>query len=159
MTTIGSYTFNNCQGVATVTIPAGVTSIGNQAFGWCSDLAQIYFRGNAPAIGSDVFVADNNATAYYLPGAAGWDSFPYSPTILWNPAVLTGDPTFGVRTNQFGFTVSVTNTLVVVVEGCTNLSNPEWQPLQTNTLTSGSFYFSDPLWTNYPSRFYRLCMP
>jgi len=31
-----------------------------------------------------------------------------------------------------------------------------WPPLATNTLTSGSCYFSDPQWTNYPGRYYRL---
>jgi hypothetical protein len=47
----------------------------------------------------------------------------------------------------------------VVVEACTNLSNPDWQPMQTNLLTTGSAYFSDPQWTNYPNRFYRLRSP
>jgi hypothetical protein len=47
----------------------------------------------------------------------------------------------------------------IVVETCTNLANPTWIPLATNTLTSGSSYFSDPAWTNYPSRFYRLRSP
>jgi hypothetical protein len=41
----------------------------------------------------------------------------------------------------------------------TNLANPTWYPLQTNTLTGGSFYFSDPQWTNYPGRFYRIRSP
>jgi hypothetical protein len=46
-----------------------------------------------------------------------------------------------------------------VVDACTNLSNPEWQPMKTNTLTTGSAYFSDPQWTNYPNRYYRLRSP
>jgi hypothetical protein len=37
--------------------------------------------------------------------------------------------------------------------------NPVWIPLQTNTLTDGVFYFSDPAWTNYPARFYHLRQP
>jgi hypothetical protein len=32
----------------------------------------------------------------------------------------------------------------VVVEACTNLTNPVWFPRQSNTLTGGSVYFSDP---------------
>ena len=35
----------------------------------------------------------------------------------------------------------------------------EDEPLQTNTLSSDSLYFSDPQWTNYPARFYRLRSP
>jgi hypothetical protein len=62
----------------------------------------------------------------------------------------------GVRTNQFGFNIIGTSNIVVVVEANTNLANPTWSPLRTNTLTGGSSYFSDPQWTNYPSRFYRL---
>ena len=43
----------------------------------------------------------------------------------------------------------------VVVEDCTNVNNPAWSPLQTNTLRSDTSYFSDPQLTNYPFRFYR----
>ena len=49
--------------------------------------------------------------------------------------------------------------MTVVVEACTNLANPAWHPIGTNTLISGSAYFSDPQWTNYPARFYRLRSP
>jgi hypothetical protein len=68
----------------------------------------------------------------------------------------TGD-SFGVKTNQFGLNINWASGQTVVVEASTNLIN--WQPLQTNTLTTGSAYFSDPQWTNYPSRFYRLRSP
>jgi hypothetical protein len=46
-----------------------------------------------------------------------------------------------------------------VVEAATNLANPVWIPVSTNnTLTSGTNYFSDPQWTNYPMRFYRAAL-
>ena len=77
-------------------------------------------------------------------------------TALWQPQVQTSDGSFGVRNNQFGFTINWASGMTVVVEACTNLANPTWTPMATNTLTSGSAYFSDPQWTNYPSRFYRL---
>ena len=109
---------------------------------------------------SYVFSGDNNATVYYLPGTTGWGStFGGRPTVLWNPQVQTGDASFGVRTNRFGFTITGTSNLVIVVEACTNLANPIWSPVGTNTLTGGSSYFSDPQWTNYPARFYRLRSP
>jgi hypothetical protein len=63
---------------------------------------------------------------------------------------------FGVRTNVFGFNISWANNLSVVVEACTNLTEPVWQPLQTNVLAGGSFYFVDAQWTNYPCRYYRI---
>jgi hypothetical protein len=62
----------------------------------------------------------------------------------------------GVRTNQFGFNITGASNIVVVVEANTNLAKPTWSPLCTNILTGGSSYFSDPQWTNHPSRFYRL---
>ena len=40
-----------------------------------------------------------------------------------------------------------------------NLAKPSWTPLATNTLTADSMYFSDPDWTKYAARFYRLRWP
>lgn len=47
----------------------------------------------------------------------------------------------------------------LVIEASTGLANPAWIPLQSCTLTNGSIYFSDPQWTNYPGRFYRVRWP
>jgi hypothetical protein len=107
-----------------------------------------------------VFSGDPDATAFYLPGTTGWGAtFDGLPTALWKPQAQTADSGFGVQTNLFGFNISWASGQTIVVEACTNLSNPLWQPVQTNTLTSGTAYFSDPQWTNYPGRFYRLRSP
>jgi hypothetical protein len=108
-----------------------------------------------------VFDGDNNATVYYLQGTTGWgpEFQGGRPIVLWNPQVQANDASFGVRTNRFGFTITGTSGLVIVVEACTNLANSIWSPLQTITLTSGESYFSDPQWTNYHARFYRLRSP
>ena len=79
--------------------------------------------------------------------------------MLWLPQVQTGATDFGVQTNQFGFNIIWASDQTVVVEACTDLANPVWTPVQTNILTGGSSYFSDPMWTNYPGRFYRLRSP
>jgi len=89
----------------------------------------------------------------------GWDATFDVPTALWTPQMQTSDASFGVRTNQFGFNINWASGMVVVVEACTDLVNPTWFPVQTNTLTADSCYFSDPAWTNYPGRFYRLRSP
>jgi inosine-uridine nucleoside N-ribohydrolase len=162
VTSIGSYAFDSCTSLTSVTIPNTVTNIGNNAFGNCTSLTSVYFKGNAPSVGSSVFSGDNNATVYYLPGTTGWENFAQltgRPTVLWNPQAQTSDGIFGVLTNQFGFNITDTNGLVIVVEACTNLADPAWSPVGTNTLTGGSSYFSDPRWTNYPARFYRLRSP
>ena len=77
---------------------------------------------------------------------------------LPNPLILS-KPSFGVETNAFGFVVSWATNLSVVVEGCTNLATSNWSPISTNALTSGWFYFSDPDWTHYTSRLYRIRSP
>jgi len=64
-----------------------------------------------------------------------------------------------VRTNRFGFNITGNSNLAIVVEACTNFGNGDWATLQSVNLTNGSFYFSDPQWTNYPGRFYRLRSP
>jgi hypothetical protein len=103
---------------------------------------------------------DDYATVYYLPGTTGWGTtFGGRPTVLWNPQFQTGAPTFGVQNNQFGFTVSGTTNIPIVLEATTALARPLWVNLQTCTLTNGSIYFSDPTWTNYPNRFYRIRSP
>ena len=47
----------------------------------------------------------------------------------------------------------------IVVEACANLAHAAWVPLQSLNLTNGAFYFSDPNWTNYSARLYRLRSP
>ena len=81
------------------------------------------------------------------------------PAVLWNPQVLASDASFGVRAGQFGFTITGTSGLVIVVEASADLANPIWTPVGTNTLTGGSSSFSDPQSVNHPARFYRIRSP
>jgi hypothetical protein len=166
VTSIEWYGFYSCTGLTSVTIPDTVASIGGYVFYSCTNLTGVYFQGNAPDFGPFVFIGADNATLYYLPGATGWGTtytggltFTGRPAVLWNPRVETSDASFGVRTNRFGFNITWASDRVLVVEACTNLANPAWTPVGTNTLTGGSSYFSDPEWTNYPARFYRLRSP
>jgi hypothetical protein len=123
----------------------------------------MYFQGNAPSVEDQdtglvlsVFGNDNYLTVYYLPGTTGWGpTFVGRPALLWNPEA----DNVGVRANRFGFTITGTSNLVVVVEASTSLQYPKWVPVGTNTLTGGSSYFSDPRWTNIPARFYRFRSP
>ena len=159
VTSIGDFAFPFDTNLTNITIPDNVTNIGTCAFAGCQKLARIYFKGNAPSLGSFVF---ESGTVYYLPGTTGWENFALLtglPTVLWTPQAQAGDAIFGVRTNCFGFNINWASGQTVVVDACTDLANPVWFPLQTNTLTADSVYFSDPDWTNYPGRFYRLRSP
>jgi hypothetical protein len=159
-TTFGEYAFASCTSLTSVTIPPRLTDLGDHMFASCTNLTSVYFEGNAPAFDSLAFLNDNKLTVYYLPGTTGWGpTFAGRPAVLWNPQVQTSGTTFGVRTNRFGFNITGTSNLVIVVEASTDLANPTWIPLATNTLTGGTAYFSDPQWTNYTRRYYRLRSP
>jgi hypothetical protein len=172
LTSIGNMMFSSCSSLTNITIPASVTSLGFDAFGSCTSLKAVYFLGNAPS-GGGVFWGDNAATAYYLAGTTGWGSYIGGwspgpgmgsiPTALWSPSTPLGmqlpGNTFGGLANEFGFNITGTNSQVIVVEACTDLANPVWLPIYTNTLTGSPLPFSDPDWTNYPGRYYRVRSP
>jgi hypothetical protein len=133
--------------------------IGNDAFLGCFGLTSVCFTGSAPQTDPDLFNEDS-VTIYYLPGTSGWsNNFDNLPTVLWNPVIQTSGAYFGVRSNQFGFNITGTSNIPIVVEACTNLASPVWTPLTNVNLTNGSFHFSDPQWTNYPARFYGIGFP
>ena len=183
VTRIGNYQFRGCTSLASITMPSGVTgigfgafaycvsltsvpiphsvsSIGFQAFASCTNLTGVYFQANAPTLGSYAFDGDNLTTVYYLPGTTGWlATYGGRPTVLWNPTASTSAPNFGVRNNRFGFTISGSANIPLVVEASASAANSPWLSLQNCTLTNGSIYFSDAQWINYPRRTYRIRSP
>ena len=144
--------------ILTETLEAeGVSKSSVSALYDCPNLKGVYFEGTPPISWG---FGDANPTIYYLPGTTGWaTTFGGLPTALWLPQAQTNDGSFGVQTNRFGFTITWASDRVVVVEATTNLTNPNWYAVSTNVLTGGSSYFSDPQWTNYPGRFYRIRSP
>ncbi len=144
-----------------VVVPSGVTNIADGSMGYggafgYSGVSAVFFTGNAPTVDSTAFVGDS-VTCYYLPGTTGWSNFAAAANVqvaLWNPLIQSGGSGFGVISNQFRFNITGTTNIPIVIEVCTNLADPGWTPLQAATLTNGSFYFSDPQWTNFPVRFY-----
>jgi BspA type Leucine rich repeat region (6 copies) len=166
VTSIGGDAFFGCSNLTSITIPGSVTNIEARAFWYCSSLTNAFFLGNAPfaavspARGGGIYhvFSFTPVTVYYLPGTARWDTnFGGAPTALWAlPYPLILNSSVGLRTSEFGFIVSWATNLSVVVEGTSDLDNPKWSPLATNILSWGTNYFSDPQWTNYPGRFYRV---
>jgi hypothetical protein len=160
---IGDQAFYDCSSLTNIMIPSSVTNIASFAFYNCLNLTSVCFQGNAPAADSTVFDYDPHLMVYYLPGTTGWDGFSaatYIRSVPWNPLIQTDGESLGVRSNQFGFSISnsITTSIPIVVEACTNLASPVWTPL-TNVMLTNTFHCSDPQWTNYPVRFYGLGMP
>ena len=164
VTSIGELAFSSCINLKRIMIPGSVTSIGDGAFQESTSLPNVYFEGNAPPGNNmhSIFYGDPYATVYYLPGTTGWAEFDANTgltAVLWNPLIQTSDGNFGAQNSQFGFNITGTAGIPIVVEACTNLASPLWTPIQTNTLASGSWYFSEPLQTASPTRYYRVRSP
>jgi hypothetical protein len=156
--------FWGCASLTNVIIGKGLSYLGLGAFSGCSNLLSVYFKGNAPTPGSTplgvyVFGADS-PTVYYLPGTTGWGStFAGRPTKIWNPQFQQLSFTSGPDQGRFGFTVTGTADIPLIIEAISNPSVTAWTALQTCTLTNGALDFTDPASAKYPARFYRICSP
>jgi hypothetical protein len=150
-------TFDTCTNLIRITIPATVTNIGASAFARCIHLKEVYFNGNAPVPSNDSSVFDSVPVGlgiYYFPGATGWGStFDGVPAWSWSPS----GKDFSFTTSNFAFTITGPPIGTVVVEATTNLSNPNWQAISTNTINDGTSSFLEP--QIRPSRFYRFRTP
>jgi hypothetical protein len=160
VTSLGSEAFGDCGDLSNVTIPASVTNFAADAFAGCLHSTNLYFQGNAPSIsprnGPNIG-PPLTGTVYYLPATTGWsNSFDGCPAVLWNPLIQTGDGSFGVRNNQFGFNITGTTNIPIVVEASTSLAGPVWTSVQSLTLTNGSYYFSEPFQPGSAQRYYRI---
>ena len=154
------------SGLTNVIIGKGLAYLGTGAFNYCQSLRNVFFLGDAPTTGvsyfgtDDVFHASALVTVYYLPGTTGWGAtLAGVPALLWNPQVQTGDSSFGVGPNGFGFKVAGTPDIPIVIEASANPATGSWAPLQSCTLTNGLIYFSDAQWVNYSGRYYRIRSP
>ena len=67
VTSIGSYAFNKCEGLKTVSIPASVTSIGKQAFTECKNLNSAVLPSNLKLLGEQSFEYCEALTEVVIP--------------------------------------------------------------------------------------------
>ena len=151
-------TFYRSDKLTNMVIPRSVTSIVRSPFPTGPGLQGLFFKGNAPIVLLGLTLA-TNTTVYYLPGATGWGAtFGGVPARLWNPGIQTSAANFGVRTNRFGFNITGTPNIPIVLEAAADLGGA-WTVLRSLNLTNGLFYFSDPAWINHPARTYRIRSP
>jgi hypothetical protein len=157
VTTVAYGAFSRC-GLSSVIFPKSLSFIDLDAFEQCFTLNSVFFSGKPPTV-QGPFEQTDSFTVYYLPGNSGWGSnFGGRPAVLWNPTIQVGNASSSAGTNGFGFNVAGTKDIPIVVEASTSLTGV-WVPLKATTLTSGLVFFTDPEWTNYPARFYRIRSP
>ena len=131
---------------------------GGGGGGGCIQMGSFYYGGG----GGGGSIIDSSAIAILaeVPGILSPDVPYYSRyngeiIITVAPlAIITANAAFGFTNGAFGFDVTGPSGSNVVIEASTDLQT--WIPLQANLLGSGPLYFSDPQWTNYPERFYRV---
>jgi len=162
---MGDSAFAGCSTLTNATIANGVTNIAYGMFLDCTKLTGVFFQGNAPTVVGDedydgpVFYGDNSVTVYYLPGTTGWsNTYQGVPTVLWNPQIQASGANFGMKNNQFGFNITGTPNIPIVVQASTGLPSSVWTSLTNVLLTNGSYYFSEPLQA-CPARYYRISPP
>jgi hypothetical protein len=149
--------------LTTAIIGRGITRIVEQTFDY-SGLKEIYFLGDAPEYGGHFSL--RLSAVFYLPGTKGWGGLwggvGTYPWALPYPVIIDLISSKAAQTSSFGFIISWAATNVsVVVEAASAPSSTTWTPVGTNSIVGGATYggwsyFSDPQWTNYPARVYRV---
>ena len=101
ITGIGSYTFDGCSGLTSVTIPNSVTGIGESAFSGCSGLTSITIPNSVASIGVAAFAQCSGLTSITIPNSvtsigdlAFYDCSGLTSLILPNSLTYIGNSAF-----------------------------------------------------------------
>jgi len=151
---IGQFAFAYAA-LALVTIPASVTNIRTAAFQFAPSLVSMCFAGDAPTV-DNPYLGNNNLTIYYAPAAKGWGSLLAGrPTVPWT--VSSSGSTAGLVGGQFGFTITGPVGAPFVVDASTNLL--DWSSVLPATMGNSGYRFTEPQWSSFNRRFYKVRMP
>ncbi len=72
VTGIGSYAFDGCTSIASVTIPSSVTSIGESAFNNCTSLTSVAIPDSVYSIDKNAFSFCTSLNSVYITDIAAW---------------------------------------------------------------------------------------
>ncbi len=159
VTNIRSTAFQGCTSLTNVSIGKNVAGIGDLAFADCSSLTLVTFEGNRPLEVGSIF-SGASPVVYFLPGTTGWGAtYAGRSAFLWNPSVSPFDRGFGLNNGKFGFNITGTPGLSLVIERSTNLAQLNWKPVRRITLVGGISSFVDPVALPNEGAFYRFRTP
>lgn len=152
---LGDRTFYGCAALQNAWFDGEVSSLGLSVFGDCSMLARLYFSGFIPSLsvdnGAEMFLGSAVPSIHSL--GSGWSAtFCGVPVTTWEPEICRA----GFSNDAFGFRVDWASGRAVRVQACTNLFDPVWINLSTNTIVGGNCQFSDDSATVSGRRFYRI---
>ena len=117
VTSIGSYAFDKCTSLTSVTIPDSVTSIGLLAFRDCDGLTSVDIPDSVTSIGNKAFARCDSLTSI---------------------TVDTGNTTYDSRNNCNAIIETSTNTLI---QGCKNSTIPN----SVTAIGNSAFYETSEL--------------
>ena len=132
VTSIGSWVFENCSNLTSVSIPSSVTSIGSSAFDGCSNLTSVSIPEGVTSIGDYAFNHCSSLTSITIPSSVtsiGESAFNYcsSLTSLTIPSSVTSifDGTFSNCSSLTSITIpsSVTSIGKWAFDGCSSLTS------------------------------------
>ena len=160
VTSIGNDAFENCSGLASVTIPNSVTSIGEWAFWECSGLTSVTIGNSVTSIGYGAFSWCSSLTSVTIPNsvtsigerAFAWCSSLTSVTIGNSVTSIGNDAFYGCN----GLISIVSNAVVPPAIGNDVFPNPNSCNV---TLPCGSLEaYTSSQWNNYfPNRIEEDC--
>ena len=119
VTSIGSYAFDGCSGLTSITIPDSVTSIGSSAFSGCYRLTSVTIGNSVTSIGYSAFGGCTGLTSITV--AKGNTKYHSAGNCLIETATKT--LIFGCKTSVIPTDGSVTSIDSSAFEGCTGLTS------------------------------------
>ena len=129
---IGTYAFQDCSFLSSITIPSSVTSIGEQAFEYCSSQISITIPSSVTSIGADAFHGCEGLTSITIPESVtsiGTYAFEYCTSLtsitIPNSVTSIGSGAFSGCSGLTSVTIpsSVTSIGTYAFEYCSGLTS------------------------------------
>ena len=144
VTSIGTQALYYCYSLSSITIPSGVTSIGNYAFQNCFSLSSITIPSGVTSIGNHMFVSCYSLSSITIPSgetSIGSNTFSNCHS-LSSVTIPSGVTNIGTQAFQYCYNLSS----ITIPSGVTNIGTQAFQncqSLSSITIPSGVTNISD----------------